>query len=83
MSIKINEHFMCATCLKMIDYKTTTMLLRCTDTYVCSKKCAVDRIKYIRKIDPKLNFPCFWPTYNKTGQKITKSKSANDLKDAS
>ena len=51
---------MCANCSKQYHFTGFDTVYRCGDAYVCSNKCAEERLKKIMGFDPLLSHPILW-----------------------
>lgn len=59
----------CSVCSVLFDSNKSENIFRCGDTYVCSKICSNRRYTTIKKVDPELNLPHKWDSFNNISNK--------------
>ena len=55
-----SKFYKCANCSKQYHFTGLDTVYRCGDAYVCSNKCAQERLKKIMGFDPLLSHPILW-----------------------
>lgn len=55
-----SKYYNCANCSKQYHFTGINTVYRCGDAYVCSNKCAQERLKKIMGFDPLLSQPILW-----------------------